>query len=105
MGVLLLVRHGQASFGADDYDVLSPTGRDQGRLLGRWLADRKVEPTVVLRGDMRRHRETAEAMLEGAGWTADVGVDPGWDDASLNGLKKIPASALEAVRTGPVVKP
>ena len=27
MGVVLLVRHGQASFGADDYDVLSETGR------------------------------------------------------------------------------
>ena len=80
MGVLLLVRHGQASFGADDYDVLSPTGWEQGRLLGRWLADRKVEPTVVLRGDMRRHRETAEAMLEGAGWTVEVGVDAGWDE-------------------------
>ena len=32
-------------------------------------------------------------------------LDPGWDDASLNGLKTIPASALEAVQTGPVVRP
>jgi hypothetical protein len=30
-------------------------------------------------------------------------VDAGWDDEALNGLKKIPASALEAVQTGPVV--
>ena len=29
MGVLLLVRHGQASFGADDYDVLSEVGWEQ----------------------------------------------------------------------------
>ncbi|MCR3781212.1 histidine phosphatase family protein, partial [Pseudomonas aeruginosa] len=25
MGSIYLIRHGQASFGADDYDVLSPT--------------------------------------------------------------------------------
>jgi hypothetical protein len=32
-------------------------------------------------------------------------VDPGWDDEALNGIKSIPASALEAVQTGPVVRP
>lgn len=75
MGVLLLVRHGQASFGTDDYDVLSETGWEQGRLLGSWLRERAVVPSAVVRGGMRRHRETAEA----AGW-ADAAVDPGWDE-------------------------
>ncbi len=75
MGVLLLVRHGQASFGTADYDVLSETGWEQGRLLGGWLRDRGVAPTAVVRGGMRRHRETAEA----AGW-ADAVVDAGWDE-------------------------
>ncbi len=31
-------------------------------------------------------------------------VDLGWNDNDLNGLKSIPASALEAVQTGPVVR-
>jgi hypothetical protein len=31
-------------------------------------------------------------------------VDMGWNDSDLNGLKSIPASALEAVQTGPVVR-
>lgn len=75
MGVLLLVRHGQASFGTADYDVLSETGWEQGRLLGDWLRDRGTVPTAVVRGGMRRHRETAEA----AGW-GDAAVDPGWDE-------------------------
>lgn len=69
MGVLLLVRHGQASFGAADYDVLSETGWEQGRLLGASLP----KPTAVVTGGMRRHRETAEA----AGWDASA-VDDGW---------------------------
>jgi hypothetical protein len=32
-------------------------------------------------------------------------VDRGWNDEDLNGIKSIPASALEAVQTGPVVRP
>jgi broad specificity phosphatase PhoE len=75
VGVLLLVRHGQASFGTADYDVLSETGWEQGRLLGDWLRDHGTAPTAVVRGGMRRHRETAEA----AGW-GDATVDPGWDE-------------------------
>ena len=74
MPAIHLVRHGQASFGTADYDVLSETGWEQGRLLGGWLRERGVTPSGVVRGGMRRHRETAEA----AGWTADV--DPGWDE-------------------------
>lgn len=99
MGVLLLVRHGQASFGADDYDVLSGTGHEQGRLLGRYLASRGVTPTAVVRGAMRRHRETAEAMLEGGGWSTEVVVDPGWDEfdhlAVVAGLPDLPAGELD----------
>ena len=81
MGVVVLVRHGQASFGSDDYDVLSETGWEQGRLLGGWLSDRGVEATSAVRGTMRRHRETAEA----AGW-ADAEVGGGWDEFDHLGI-------------------
>ncbi|GAA3672089.1 histidine phosphatase family protein [Nocardioides ginsengisoli] len=80
MGVLLLVRHGQASFGADDYDVLSETGWEQGRTLGRWLAAHGPLPTSVVHGGMRRHRETWEAIastLPDAG-VLDAEVDEDW---------------------------
>lgn len=80
MGVVLLVRHGQASFGADDYDVLSDTGWEQGRLLGSWLAGRGVDPTVVVQGGMRRHRETVDAIRHGAAGWVDPSTDPGWDE-------------------------
>ena len=35
MPVICLVRHGQASFGAQTYDVLSPAGREQAAVAGR----------------------------------------------------------------------
>lgn len=80
MGVVVLVRHGQASFGADDYDVLSEAGWEQGRRLGAWLTGQGVDPGVVVQGGMRRHRETAEAARERAPGWPDADVDPGWDE-------------------------
>ena len=86
MGVVLLVRHGQASFGADDYDVLSETGWAQGRLLGSWLAERGVTPSAVIHGGMRRQRDTALAMAEGAGWGVEPVVDADWDEFDHVGM-------------------
>ena len=43
MGTLYLVRHGQASFGADDYDVLSPLGHQQALRLGEDFAAKGME--------------------------------------------------------------
>jgi broad specificity phosphatase PhoE len=80
MGLVLLVRHGQASFGADDYDVLSEPGLEQSRVLGAWLAAAGVVPDAVLHGAMRRQRDTATAMAEGAGWSLDPGLDEGWNE-------------------------
>lgn len=78
MSLLLLVRHGQASWGAADYDNLSDHGVEQSRLLGRHLASIGIEPTRTWVGGMRRHRQTAEAAIEAAGWTLEPEVDPGW---------------------------
>jgi broad specificity phosphatase PhoE len=81
MGKLLLVRHGQASWGADDYDVLSPLGWEQSRLLGQALEARGVEPAVIIQGTMRRHRETTEAVVEGGKWhEVPVIEDVGWNE-------------------------
>ncbi|MBO0846240.1 MAG: histidine phosphatase family protein, partial [Nocardioides sp.] len=80
MGLVLLVRHGQASFGADDYDVLSETGIEQSRVLGRFLADAGLDPGCLMHGAMRRQRETATAMAEAAGWTVVPMLDEGWNE-------------------------
>jgi len=37
MGSIFLIRHGQASFGAENYDVLSPLGHQQSEALGDHL--------------------------------------------------------------------
>jgi broad specificity phosphatase PhoE len=80
VSVVLLVRHGQASFGAADYDVLSSLGEEQSRLLGASLTARGVRPDVVVSGSMKRHRQTAAAAVEGAGWDLDLVEDAAWDE-------------------------
>ncbi len=74
MGSVNLVRHAQASFGADDYDQLSALGLRQSRLLGEWLRERGEQPTRVLSGPLRRHRQTAEACLDALGLDAPIEV-------------------------------
>jgi broad specificity phosphatase PhoE len=80
MSRILLVRHGQASFGAADYDNLSPTGHEQSRVLGAALAARGISADVVVAGEMKRHAQTAAGVLEGSGWGADVHLDGGWNE-------------------------
>lgn len=78
MGQLLLVRHGQASWGAADYDVLSATGEEQAAVLGkRWS---QLDPVRVVHGTMQRQRRTAEIMAQIAGWPAELQVDARWDE-------------------------
>lgn len=82
MGQIYLVRHGQASFGAANYDQLSAHGVEQSRLLGRWFAGCRQCFGEVVVGSLSRHRQTAEACLGAlpeapppARWRTDPGFD------------------------------
>ncbi len=63
MGSIYLIRHGQASFGADDYDVLSPLGVEQAQQLGDYLIDTGVTLNTCVSGNLRRQKDTAKATL------------------------------------------
>lgn len=78
MGRILLVRHGQASWGAADYDVLSTIGEEQAAVVGAALAG--LAPDVVLHGTLERQRRTAELATHAAGWTATPTVDDRWNE-------------------------
>ena len=65
MGTLYLVRHGQASFGADDYDHLSDLGRRQSVRLGEYFASRGIRFDGLIAGTLRRHKQTLEGILQG----------------------------------------
>ena len=65
MSILHLVRHGQASFGADDYDNLSPKGVQQSIELGKALTKQQSTFDHVIVGPHRRHIQTFEGIKEG----------------------------------------
>lgn len=79
MPAIYLVRHGQASFGADNYDQLSQLGYRQGELLGENLGRLRVTPASVVCGSMQRHAQTAEACLKAMQhppyWQEERGLD------------------------------
>jgi broad specificity phosphatase PhoE len=62
MGTLYFVRHGQASFGAEDYDQLSDLGHRQCERLGQWFAARKTRFDDVRTGTLKRHRQSLAAI-------------------------------------------
>ncbi|PWB33951.1 histidine phosphatase family protein [Pseudomonas sp. SDI] len=63
MGSIYLIRHGQASFGADDYDVLSTLGMRQSEALGDHLNQLGLRLHRCLAGDLRRQQDTARLTL------------------------------------------
>lgn len=79
MSAIYLLRHGQASFGASNYDQLSALGFEQASALGAALRTRLPAPDVVVCGSMQRHRQTAETCLAEmslpASWTEDAGFN------------------------------
>jgi len=80
MGTLHLVRHGQASFGAADYDQLSELGARQCQALGRHFAARGLVFEAVLHGTLRRHRQSLDGIQ--AGYVSALASAQAW--ASLN---------------------
>ena len=63
MSELILVRHGQASFGTDSYDRLSERGVEQVRILAEHWQDTGQEFDHIYSGTLRRQRETAAELL------------------------------------------
>jgi broad specificity phosphatase PhoE len=61
---LWLVRHGQASFGKEEYDCLSRLGIQQSRILGEHFAKAGLRFDAVYSGQMKRQRDTADLVIE-----------------------------------------
>jgi len=63
MSELILVRHGQASFGEDSYDRLSALGHRQVRILAEHWQSNGERFDQLYSGSLRRQQETARALL------------------------------------------
>jgi len=86
MAELVLVRHAQASFGADDYDKLSELGWRQSRWLGEYYAERGATFDRVVRGSLRRHAETLAGIVAGLGRAIAAEEDARLDEYDSHSL-------------------
>ncbi|MFO7665022.1 MAG: histidine phosphatase family protein [Desulfobacterales bacterium] len=84
MSELLMVRHGQASFGDKDYDRLSPAGTMQAKLLAKRLLKMKQTFDAVYSGTMERQKNTALELTDcfsKSGFPVpDIGVSADFDE-------------------------
>ena len=64
MSTLYLIRHGQASFGREKYDQLSPTGYRQARVVARHLKALGIRFDAAYTGEMDRQKQTFQAMAD-----------------------------------------
>lgn len=97
MSSLLLLRHGQASFDAHEYDRLSELGAEQARLAGVHLRQRGIRVDHLLAGPRQRHRDSAAALTKGLGETIEAAIEPALDEFADAGqlLRLIDAAAGE----------
>ena len=98
MSVLTLIRHGQASFFAADYDQLSVLGEQQSRALGEYWARRGLQFSAVYTGPRVRQRRSAEEAVaacrrHGMACPGPV-LFPALDEYDLKGLLHILAPEL-----------
>ena len=66
-----MVRHGQASFGGQTYDRLSPRGHEQARILAGFFIESGLRFDALYSGDMDRQRATTREIC---GTYAEQGI-------------------------------
>jgi len=98
MGHLYLVRHGQASLGAADYDQLSPLGQQQSQRLGEHWRAQGIAFDAVITGTLKRHAQTLAGIQQGLGTQLDALAWPGLNEYDSHAL-------IQAIVPGDVVKP
>lgn len=98
MGKLYLVRHGQASFGAADYDQLSALGERQCVRLGEYFQARGMRFDAVLIGTLRRHAQSLAAIAQGLEGLPQPLVWPGLDEYDGKAL-------IAAIHPEPLARP
>ena len=86
MGTLYLVRHGQASFGAENYDQLSPVGHQQAVRLGQFWRERGQRFDAVITGTLQRHVQTLGGIVEGLGSAPEALRLPGLNEYDSHAL-------------------
>lgn len=80
MSKITLIRHGQASFGAQNYDRLSDLGRQQAAAVGEYFLQHQIKFDRIIHGQMSRQVETAQIMARSKQHASELLQDKGADE-------------------------
>jgi broad specificity phosphatase PhoE len=95
MSVIYLIRHGQASFGTDNYDQLSAVGREQSAILGSYFAALGEPIHRIYTGTLERQRETAQHVAAALAPTPPpLIVEPAFDEYESESILRAFAASL-----------
>ncbi|PKL17193.1 MAG: hypothetical protein CVV49_12285, partial [Spirochaetae bacterium HGW-Spirochaetae-5] len=83
MSTLFLIRHAQGSFGNENYDKLSETGKKQARILAEYFIKIGIRFDEIYSGTLERHRDTANEYIS-ASKAKDIIIPEIIYDARLN---------------------
>ncbi|MGO1251503.1 histidine phosphatase family protein [Psychrobacter sp.] len=85
MTTILLARHGQASFGQENYDQLSDLGSIQAQMLGQHYASIERRIDAIFTGSLNRQQESARHFWQSYQtlFSTDDGHDDGHDDERI----------------------
>ncbi len=87
MTIIWVVRHGQASFGNADYDVLSETGIEQSKLTGLFFKDSAAaEFTTWYTGSMKRQIDTAKHAVKEIGYEVEIKENRSFDEYDFTAI-------------------
>ena len=90
MPSVFLVRHGQASFGGSDYDVLSELGARQAEAAHAEIVRRGVVDGRLVSGTMRRQLDTARAWSRSGD---ELELDARWNEYDATDILRAHSSA------------
>ncbi len=85
---ITLIRHGQASFGAENYDLLSDIGREQAVALGDYFKSHQITFDAIIHGEMSRQTETAQIMASAMDHPDDLILNAGANEFDSDHLLK-----------------
>ncbi len=90
MSQLFFIRHGQASFGQENYDILSELGKEQSLLAAQYLLHTDLSFDRAYSGTLNRQVETAAVVLKHL--QANTNAAPTL--TKINGLNEYPFESI-----------
>lgn len=102
MASIYLIRHGQASFGEENYDKLSDLGCRQAEVLGHYLRDCEINFDAVYSGDLQRQQKTARLAIASQPGRVVHQIDPRFNEVRND--EQLEALVPGIVKTNPSIR-